>query len=58
MEDYHFRLYTIMLALDIFVDACARLRDDCGKDILTVSFFFIGGQLLVAKRHIDCFYFI
>ena len=39
MEAYHFRSYTILLVLDIFVDAEARLRDGCGKDILIVSFF-------------------
>ena len=38
METYHFRSYTIVLFLDIFVDAEARLRDGCGKDILIVSF--------------------
>ena len=38
MESYHFRSYTILLVLYIFVDAEARLRDVCGKDILIVSF--------------------
>ena len=52
MEAYHFRSYTILLVLDIFVDAEARLRDGCGKGILIVSFFWSGGQLLVAERHI------
>ena len=55
MEAYHFRSYTILLVLDIFVDAEARLRDGCGKDILIVSFFWSGGQLLVAERHIHRF---
>ena len=49
MEAYHFRSYTILLVLDIFVDAEARLRDGCGKNILIVSFFLSGGQLLVAE---------
>ena len=57
MEGYHFRSYTILLVLDIFVDAEDRLRDGFGKDILIVSFFWSGGQLLVATRHIRRFDF-
>ena len=58
MKVYHFRSDTILLVLDIFVDADARLRDCCGKDILIVSFFWIRGQLLDAERHIHRFRFI
>ena len=57
MEAYPFRTYTILLVLYIFVDAEARLRDGFGKDILIVSFFWSGGQLLVAERHIHRFDF-
>ena len=57
METYHFRSYTIVLFLDIFVDAQARLRNGCGKDIIIVSFIWSGGQLLVAERHIHRFDF-
>ena len=57
MEAYHFRSFTILIVLDIFVDAEDRLRDGCGKDILIVSFFWSGGQLLVAERDIHRFDF-
>ena len=57
MEAYHFRSYTILLVLDIFVDAEDRLRDDFGRDILIVSFLSSGGELLVAERHIHRFDF-
>ena len=59
MEAYHFRSYTILIVLDIFifVDVEARLRNGFGKDILILSFFWSRGQLLVAERHIHRFDF-
>ena len=57
MEACDFRSYTILLVLDIFVDAEARLRDGCGKIILIVSFFWSRDQLLYGERHIHRFDF-
>ena len=39
MEAYHCRSYTLLLVLDLFIDAEARLRDVCKK--LTLSFLFL-----------------
>ena len=39
MKAYDLRSYTILLVLDIFVDAEASLRDGCGKINLIFSFF-------------------
>ena len=43
--------------LDPFVDAEARLRDNCRKLFLSFLFFWSGGQLLVAERHNNQFDF-
>ena len=56
MEAYHFRSYKILLVLNIFVDAEAKISDDYGTNILITSFFWSGGQLVVAERNIHRFH--
>ena len=43
MEAYHIRWYTFLLVLDLFVDAEARLRDDCRN--ISLSFLFFGVEV-------------
>ena len=49
MEAYHFRSYKILLVLDIFIDAKARISDDYGNDILVVSFFAMENSCWLQK---------